>query len=218
MLVTDHCTFISEEYLVQNTEPWHRFRKEGFGASEAAVLSGTNKWKSVLDLWAEKTGKATNDFVITPAIQHGIDTEPEAREMFTIATGLEMKPICAVSKQYPFCRASLDGINEDKTILLEIKCPSRLPIHMNTIRGTIPEYYYPQLQHQLFVTGAKLNCFWSYMQNIGGFMLEFTPNLPYIEELIKREEKLWDCVKNDNEPDPNHYLPMTPETSPQFFS
>lgn len=205
---TDHCTFIEESYLVQSSPQWHSFRALGFGASEASVVSGTNKWKTVTDLWAEKTGKLTKEFIITPAIQHGIDTEPEARERFVQATDMNMTPICAVSNQYSFCRASLDGINDEKDIILEIKCPSRLPIHMNTVRGTIPDYYYPQLQHQLFVTGAKINCFWSYMQNMGGFLVEFKPNLPYIEELIKREEKLWECVQSDTEPNPDDFPPM----------
>ena len=207
---TNKCEFIDESLLIQGTDRWHEFRALGFGASEANIIAGQNRWKSVIDLWAEKTGKETKPFEMNDAIQHGIDTEPEARDRFTSATGIKMTPICAVSTEYSFCRASLDGINETRDIILEVKCPSKLAIHMKTVRGTVPDYYYPQLQHQLFVTGAEVVCFWSYVQSIGGFMLEFKPNLPYIEELITRQQKLWDCIQKDIEPDPADYPTMLP--------
>jgi putative phage-type endonuclease len=213
-LSTNVCDFIDEAELQQGTDAWHSFRSKGFGASEANVIAGMNPWKSVIDLWAAKTGRPTEPFKMNDAVQHGIDTEPEARRRFTEATDIEMSPICAISKEYEFCRASLDGINPEKDIILEIKCPSRMPIHMKAVRGEIPEYYYPQVQHQLFVTGADLACFWSYMPTMGGFLLEYKPNLPYIEELIGREALLWDCVVNDVEPDPADFPPLIPDSMP----
>lgn len=202
------CDFINEKDVPQGTDKWHGFRSKGFGASEANILAGQNKWKSVIDLWASKTGKPTEPFVMNEAVQHGMDTEPEARKRFTEATGIKMSPICAISLEYPFIRASLDGLNEDRNIILEIKCPTRISIHMRTVRGDIPEYYYPQIQHQLYVVGAELNCFWSYMRTMGGFCLEFKPQYNYIEELISREVALWDCIQRDIEPDPLDYPPM----------
>lgn len=196
--------------LEQGTPDWHEFRSQGIGASEAGILAGQNRWSTVVDLWAAKTGKVTKPFEINDAIQHGIDTEPEARAKFEAATGIKMTPKCYISGSHSYIRASLDGINNAGTILVEIKCPSKLAIHMKAVRGTIPEYYYPQIQHQLFVTGAETACFWSYMQSMGGFMLQFKPNYPYIKELVRRQEKLWKCIENDTEPDVADYPVLLP--------
>lgn len=200
--------------LEQGTPIWHTFRGKGFGASDANVIAGMNRWKTVVDLWAAKTGRPTEPFVMNDAVQHGIDTEPEARDRFVQATGIYVEPKCYISGEHEFIRASLDGINEERNIIVEIKCPSRMPIHMKAVRGEIPEYYYPQVQHQLYVTGAEIACFWSYMKTMGGFCLEYKPNYPYLEELIRREIKLWECVEKDIEPDPADYPPMIVTSMP----
>lgn len=191
-----------ETIVTQGSKDWHTFRALGFGASEANLIAGYDKFGSVVDLWNFKTGAVVRDDVINAAMQHGIDTEPEARERFEQATGIKMTPKCFEHGEYPFIRASLDGINEDHTIILEVKCPSKLGIHMKSVRGTMPEYYYPQLQHQLFVTGAEFACFWSYMPTMGGFMLEIKPDQKYIKELVRREKLLWKHVQDKTEPNP----------------
>lgn len=200
--------------LEQGTPIWHTFRGKGFGASEANIIAGMNRWKSVVDLWAAKTGRPTEPFVMNDAVQHGIDTEPEARLRFEEATNIKMEPKCYISGEYEYIRASLDGINEQRDIIVEIKCPSKMPIHMKAVRGEIPEYYYPQVQHQLYVTGAEIACFWSYMPTMGGFLLEYKPNFPYIEELVRRETLLWEHVQNDTEPNPDDFPPMIVTSMP----
>lgn len=200
--------------LEQGTPIWHTFRSKGFGASEANIIAGMNRWKSVVDLWASKTGRPTEPFVMNDAVQHGIDTEPEARLRFEEATNIKMEPKCYISGEYDYIRASLDGINTERNIIVEIKCPSKMPIHMKAVRGEIPEYYYPQVQHQLYVTGAEIACFWSYMPTMGGFCLEYKPNIPYIEELVRRETLLWEHVQNDIEPNPDDFPPMIVTSMP----
>jgi len=200
----------TEVVVEQGTTIWHEFRSLGFGASEANIIAGQSKWKSVVDLWAAKTGRPTEPFIMSAAVQHGIDTEPEARERFIEATGINMTPKCYVSSKHDFIRASLDGISDCNRVILEIKCPSALGIHMATVKGKVPDYYYPQLQHQLYVTGADVACFWSYVPSMGGFMIEVPPNLPYIAELVYREKHLWECVQKDIEPNPEDFPAMLP--------
>src|SRR5690606_13521089 len=95
------CEFISESELLQGTEKWLKWRVGGFGASEVGVIAGTNKWKTVIDLWEEKTGLVKKEYITNAAIEHGIKTEPEARQRFIDATGIHMEPICAVSLENP---------------------------------------------------------------------------------------------------------------------
>lgn len=199
-----------ETIVEQGSDAWHGFRSLGFGGSEANIIAGFDKYQNVVDLWEFKSGIREREDIINDAMQHGIDTEPEARLRFEQATGLKMTPKCFEHPEYSFIRASLDGISDDHQIVLEIKCPSRLGIHMKAVRGTMPEYYYPQIQHQLFVTGAKFACFWSYVQTTGGFLLEIKPNQDYIAELVRREIKLWEHVQTGVAPDPAEFPLMTP--------
>lgn len=201
---------MKEVILSQSSDEWLLWRNKGIGASEANILAGKNRWSTVVDLWELKTEKSESKFEMNAAVQHGIDTEPEARTRFIEATGINMTPKCFEHKEHDFIRASLDGISDDSKLVLEIKCPSALGIHMKTVKGVIPEYYYPQLQHQLFVTGAELGLFWSYVQTMGGFLIEVEPNRPYTDELIAREIKFWEAVQSDIPPKIGDFLELQP--------
>lgn len=49
-------------------EQWLEVRKGGIGSSDAAAAVGMNPYKSPLELWLEKTGRATGN-------EAGIDTD-----------------------------------------------------------------------------------------------------------------------------------------------
>lgn len=196
----------NEIVLTQGSDEWHSFRSKGIGASEAAIIMGSNPWSTITDLFNRKAGIIKmEDRKPNEAMQHGIDLEPYARKAFIAATGLKMQPKCFINPKYPWLRASLDGINEDGSIILEIKCPTKLAIHMKVVRGTVPSYYYPQLQHQLACCDAEFVCFWSYMKTMGGAMIEVTPNHKYIKELIKREKLFWKHVTSKVTPNPDDF-------------
>jgi len=195
--------------LEQGTPEWHDFRALGIGGSDAAILMGANPWETVTNLYKAKAGIVTRDpFEMNDAMKHGVELEPIARKAFMTATGLKVEPKCFIHPQYPWMRASLDGITSDGRIILEIKCPTKLAIHMKVVRGTIPSYYYPQLQHQLAVCNADVVCFWSFTRSSGGFMLEVEPDPKYIKELIKREKLFWEHVDHKIEPDVDAFKPF----------
>ena len=195
--------------LDQGTEDWHEFRAHGIGSSDAAIIMGANPWTTITDLYNRKTVNIPRDNdKMNDAMKHGVELEPIARKAFMAATGLKVEPKCFISATHDFMRASLDGITEDGSIILEIKCPTKLAIHMKVVKGTVPSYYYPQLQHQLAVCNADLVCFWSFTKSSGGFMLEVEPNEKYIKELIKREKLFWDHVKHRIPPDENDFKPF----------
>ena len=43
-----------------NRDQWLEVRKNGIGSSDAAAAVGLNPYKSQLELWMEKTGRAEN--------------------------------------------------------------------------------------------------------------------------------------------------------------
>jgi putative phage-type endonuclease len=192
--------------LTQSTPEWHAYRAEGIGASEAAILMGVNPYKTIFDLWNQKTATELLSEEPNENMKNGIELEDRARKEFMTATGLKVEPKCFINPKYSFIRASLDGITEDHKIILEIKCPVRQAIHCKVIKGTLPSYYYPQLQHQLLtVPEAEEALYWSYMKSMGGFLLEFGREEAYIKEMIKREKKFWKAVQTKTAPDPKDY-------------
>ena len=58
----------------QSGKEWLDWRKNGIGASDVPVLMGSNKWKTILDLWNDKCGFSSECY-INRAMQHGIDNE-----------------------------------------------------------------------------------------------------------------------------------------------
>lgn len=69
-------------------------------------------------------------------------------------SGDEYSPKLFVHSKHKFLRASLDGYNEEKKTILEIKVPG-VRVWNEVQKGEIPVHYMWQLEHQLMVSGAK---------------------------------------------------------------
>lgn len=202
-----------EVVVDQDTAKWHDFRALGIGSSDASVLAGTNNWKTVIELWEEKTGKSVPSFEENAATLHGKNLEPTAREAFEKSSGIAVNPRCFIHPEYDFIRASLDGINDELDLVLEIKCPYNFTVHRKFMKtGKIPTYYYSQIQHQLLVTGAVMACYWSYTENTGGVIAYVSPEQAYIDELLEREIKFWNLVQSDTEPIPSEFAMIMSES------
>jgi putative phage-type endonuclease len=185
--------------LLQGSEEWLSWRTGGIGGSEAATVDKRNPWMSPLQLWALKTGRVP-PIQTTPAMQRGHDLEPIARVEYEVYTGNVVRPDCFIHGEYDFMRASLDGITADGKLLVEIKAPG-YRAHSEALRGNVPHYYWPQVQHQLAVTGAEVAHYWSYKPETGGVLIEVLPDFEYISHLIEVEREFWNCVVTDTPPE-----------------
>lgn len=183
--------------MEQGTTAWHEFRAKGIGSSDAPTIMGVSPWSTPYQLWEEKCGFVKRD-VSNYATKRGHDLEPVARANYELETGLMMPPTLAVHQHYDWLRASLDGFNKDENIVLEIKCPGK-DDHELAINGKVPEKYYPQLQHQLLVTGAKVAHYYSFDGN-KAVLIEVMPNLEYIDELFLSEREFWNKVTSQTPP------------------
>ena len=142
------------ERLHQNTPEWHRWRRQGIGASDAPVIMGETPFKTPRTLWSIKTGRMRED-PAGPAARRGRELEWFARRAYERQTGIQMEPLCLVHEELEWMRASLDGLSFDGSTLLEIKCPLSLRDRTSAQEGRIPYQYRAQLQHQLEVSGAE---------------------------------------------------------------
>lgn len=173
------------------------WRSKGLGSSDAAVIMGVSPWKNIHELWEEKTGKVVKD-QSNFATERGLLLEPKARAHYELLTDCDMPPLLVQHKDYPFLRASLDGCNLGLRRILEIKCPGKAD-HDIAKRGEVPKKYFPQLQHQLLVTGFDRVDYFSF-DGETGVLVEVYPDEEYLQVLLQAELTFWKQVEDDLPP------------------
>jgi putative phage-type endonuclease len=174
--------------LVQGSPEWLAYRLSRRNASESAAVLGASPWTTPYQLWLLKTGRAVTP--VTPAMQHGTDTEPTARAAYEAQTGNVMQPLVLEHKGYS---ASLDGITFDHDLILEIKCPvrgSRSDLWQDVAAGAVPEHYAIQVQHQLMVSDAPKAHLWIYDGQRG-----LLHEIPRDEAIMERIRAGWDAFQ-----------------------
>lgn len=134
---------------------WLKWRNLGIGASDIPVIIGSNPYKTPLQLWEEKCGFRAKEN-INAAMAYGIRSEDGVRQLINDQYNYNLKAICIEDDNESFMKASLDGYDEDKNILVEIKSPiSEKTIEKARERNIIHEYWLDQVQWQLMLTSAK---------------------------------------------------------------
>lgn len=188
-----------------DTNNWLEWRHGGIGASESAVLMGSLpfSWKDILDLWKFKVGLIENDFIENDAVKLGKQLEPEARDKYTEVTGIQVSPDCYERTDFPFIKASLDGINRKENHIVEIKCPGTTKFY-EAKKGIVSPYYYSQIQQQAYCSGAVSCDYWVYRKKEGGILIKVPRNEEYIQELIRRASIFWDMVETKTPCLPRH--------------
>jgi putative phage-type endonuclease len=144
--------------LAQGSQDWLGYRRTMFNASETAAVLGESPWMTPYQLWLLKTGRAVTQVIA--AMQHGTEMEPIARAAYEAQTGHVMQPMVLQEARFS---ASLDGMDLDGKLIVEIKCPFKgqeSALWKEAAAGHVPGHYWLQVQHQLYVSGADLAHFW----------------------------------------------------------
>lgn len=172
----------SQDDLVQKSEKWLNFRREGIGSSEISVLLGTAPkiWLNDMELFLCKMGREfsfTNEY-----IENGNRFEDKARKLVELyykrcQNGDKNKPFCSnvydrtlniqaiepkfeqftvQHKDFPYIFSSYDGLSIDSKLVLEIKCPSEKVFTklLKNREPKIPKMYLPQVQFQLEIANS----------------------------------------------------------------
>ena len=144
----------------QRTDEWHQQRLGKVTASRIAdVIAKTKSGPAasrknyLAELVAERlTGQPTNGYV-NAAMQHGIDTEPQARAAYAFYGDKEVAECGFVDHPVlPMTGASPDGLVGDDG-LVEIKCPTTAT-HLDFLFShKIPDKYAVQMLWQMECTG-----------------------------------------------------------------
>jgi hypothetical protein len=131
------------------------------------------------ELVAERLVGYAMDHYVTPAMQHGIDNEPVAKEEYTWATGNLIEPMPSVPHPViPFLLATPDGRIE-ADVGIEIKCPTSSKFVAWKLAGVVPEEHKPQMLAQCLCAGFSAVEFIAYDPRMPEgqrlFVRRFTP-------------------------------------------
>ena len=200
---------------MQGTPEWLALRKTKITATDAAVILGANPWKTRMELYLEKISKDVKPLYINEAMQRGIDLEPIARELFNLKTGWNMQPEVMLND---WAMASLDGRDADIGAIVEIKCPSNKD-HTLALNGCIPDHYYPQLQHQMWIAGTSFAYYFSF-DGADGVIVKVKRDEDFIQKMIEEEYRFYLCIQNKTPPEyqPGDYIERNDEIWEQVAS
>lgn len=171
--------------------------KERFGyigGSDAAAVLGLSRWKTPLEVWAEKTGQVEpKDLSDSIPIEVGNELEDLVCKMWTKRTGKALRRVneTLVHPNYPYIRGRIDRRVVGEDTIFEAKTASAWKAK-EWEGEEIPQEYIIQCQHYMAITGAA-KCEIAVL--IGGnaaFVYKTIPrDAKIIAELVHREAEFW---------------------------
>lgn len=172
--------------IEQGTPEWFAQRLGKVTASRVSDIIAKTKTgvaasrvNYMAQLVAERlTGQAADTFK-SGAMQHGTETEPQARMAYEAETGLMVTEVAMIQHgTIEMAGASPDGlVGEDG--LVEIKCPNTSTHIATLMADKAPSQYIPQMQWQMACTGRAWCDF-----------VSFDPRMPEDMQLfIKRVQR-----------------------------
>ena len=139
--------------MKQRSEEWDKCRMGKFTASSALAIATQGKGLDTLAMQKaieRITGKKEKTVQINEYIQHGIDTEDEARLIYELETGNKVQQVGFIEDN-DWVGVSPDGLVNDDG-LIEIKCPCNKVYAEYLVSGKVDNGYYHQVQMQMLVT------------------------------------------------------------------
>ena len=151
-------------------EKWLEERKSYIGGSDIAAVMGMSRWKTPLQLWAEKTGKVEQpDLSNVEAVEMGSELEETVARMFTKRTGKKVRRApkdytykhsskgggVDIDAEFSFIRCQVDRLVEGTDELLECKTASAWK-EKEWEDEEIPAEYILQVNWQLGITGRSI--------------------------------------------------------------
>lgn len=184
---------------------WLEARKNGIGGSDAAAILGLNPYSTPLTVWMEKTGNAQPaDLSDNEKVYWGSVLEDVVAQEFKKRNPeFKVQRLNAMlwSRDYPWMFASVDRVlfhKEKGKGILEIKtCGER---RKSDWEDGIPDYYLPQVNHYLAVTGFN---YFAVAVLIGGQeyrQFYYERDDEDIAFLKIKEKQFWDCVESGTMP------------------
>lgn len=196
---------------------WLANRYKSLGASEIGIACGISRFKSISDLWEEKTGRRqAEDITENERVRYGTEAEQYLRALFALKHEKEYQVEYFPYRVYfneeePYLTATLDGLitrlidgakggYECKTVLVQSKRT------LEEWDNRIPETYYCQVLQQMFTAGLDfviLNAELRFPDNnaeIREYLIERSNVENDIKWVVQKGHEFWWYVLNDKRP------------------
>ncbi len=156
---------------IESRENWLKMRQSGIGGSDIAAVLGLSPWKSPVDVWMEKTGRASNNEE-TEAMYWGNQLEDVVAKEYAKRTGYKVWRVNHLLRhsEAPCLIASVDRLvsTEGKSRVMvgdEIRTDTGLECKTSSQYAAnewgednsdkVPEFYLTQCLHYMGITGCK---------------------------------------------------------------
>jgi putative phage-type endonuclease len=169
-------------------------RKTFIGGSDAAAVLGLSRWKTPVEVWAEKTGLIeAEDISDKLPVKLGNIFEETVAQLFCEETGKKVQRAneTIFHKHYPFIGANIDRkvIGEDS--ILEVKTCSAWKAKEWQDEEEIPQEYILQVMHYLAVTGKAKAYLAVLIGNQDFKVKEILRDEAMINQIITKEAAFW---------------------------
>lgn len=174
----------------QKSEEWFKARLGRLTGSTAVDITRTVKSGEAasrrnlrVQLALERiTGRSQEGEFQSQAMQHGVEFEPKALAIYEANTGEILERVGFLSCEMVMAGCSLDAFVSGRKGIVEAKCP-KSATHLEYLRTRkIPNDYFWQCTHNLWVTGAAWCDFISYDE-------AFPEELQYLCVRLERNER-----------------------------
>lgn len=185
---------------------WLEWRRKGIGGSDVSIIAGVNKFKSVFQLWLEKTGQMELEEADSEYAHFGTLLEPIVKKEFMLRTGKKIKARNEIlrSEEFPFMLCDLDGVIYENGEMCIFEAKTASAYKQDTWENGVPVEYILQVQHYMAVTGARK----AYVAALVGGNHFYSHTVNRDEELIslitEMEREFWEgYVLTGTEPVPD---------------
>lgn len=188
------------------SKQWHAQRDKGIGGSDVGVIIGVNRWKTIGQLWKEKTGRTKpEDITHKPCVILGNAIEPALRDEYAYRhpdVKVEEPLYMLQDEAKPWRQASLDGIitcPDGMREVLEIKT-----VGMSSAKywepDTVPISYACQVLHYMAVSGYRRAQLIAMIGNSRIVERSVGRDELLIEIIEEAVDEFWDHVQADTPP------------------
>lgn len=175
-------------------EEWLQWRCRGIGGSDVSIIAGINKFKSVYELWMEKTGQIETAETESENAHFGSVLEEVVKKEFMERTGLKVraKHMLLQSEAYPFMIADLDGVINDNGEFYVFEAKTASEFKKEAWEQGVPPEYMLQIQHYMAVTGFKKTFIAALIGGNHFVYYEVERDEVLIEGIIAMEKYFWE--------------------------
>lgn len=174
-------------------------RRQGIGASDAPAVLGLSPWRTPLEVFLEKTGRAGPQEESLP-MRVGRALEPVVLQAFAEETGLSVtrQQERIIDPALPWRWATVDAIADGA--LVEAKTAGDRGEWGEPGTDQIPRHYIVQVQHALACTGFKLAYVPVLLSGRDFRVYEVRRDEAIISAITEREVEFWSRIERDDPP------------------